>query len=391
MARQVQFFRAVWLAALFFSGVARAADSAEFVMLIDLSSRMASRREATARTIRDLAATGIHGRMQEGQTLTLWFYDTAFSTNMPPLVWDSRRAGEFAQRAEESFKAKKFLKVGRPKGPTLQPVVGKTDWFTAMILTDGYLPFSGTPFDNEINSSLSAERDRFAREKKPFLVTLLARKGEWMAFNVHTNLTGAVELPRLPENWETMEKAVAVLRGAMTNSTKPKPMKVAPVVEKPKIEEPIAIAPIKPIEKPIEAALVPKIKEQETAPKVQTQPVQVSQKPPDEPKAVNDPPKAEVPEIKQMVELAPSVPAPPIASQSSNTAQAPPVAALVQVAPARVDFPWPLLLAGFGMFAAVGALVYLRLAQSTPPARGSLISQSLDSERGAKHSHRSDN
>src|SRR3954471_1660110 len=106
MARYIQLLAA--LAALCFAE-ARADDSAEYVMLIDLSSRMAARQSATALTIRDLALTGIHGRMQEGETLTIWYYDTKFSTNMPPLVWDPDNAAEFADLAERSFKSKGFL------------------------------------------------------------------------------------------------------------------------------------------------------------------------------------------------------------------------------------------------------------------------------------------
>jgi hypothetical protein len=356
MVRYFQLIAALLAAVLI--PATRASDSAEFVMLIDLSSRMAARQEATAQTVRDLAVTGIHGRMQEGHTLTIWFYDTAFSTNMPPLVWDSRNAQDFAARAEASFKAKKFLRTPRPKGPTLQPVVTRrTEYFTTLVLTDGYLPVSGTPFDEQINLTLVENRDRFAREKKPFLVTLLAHNGEWAAFGVHTNLGSAVELPVVATNSPAMEQALAVLRGAITNVVKePKPAPIVAVVEKP--------AP-KPTPPP---------------PKIETPPIKVAEKPREEPPPIVIEKPPDPPVTKTVVEPPPAEP--PRVEAAIPKPQTPsPVAAVIS--PTQPSFPWPLFLAGFGVVAALGALIYMRFSQ-LQPSRGSLISQSFDAEREVK-------
>lgn len=357
-------------------------------MLIDLSSRMAARQTATALTIRDLAVTGIHGRMQEDETLTIWYYDNRFSTNMPPLAWDPDHAGEFADRVERSFKAKGYLKASRPKGPTITPAPKKTSFFTTMVFTDGYLPFQGTPFDAEINSSLSSFRERFAKEKKPFLVTLLAKNGEWVAYGVHTNLGASIELPFAPTNSIAVDKALAALREALTNPAPQTPVKVAEVPKPARV----------------------KVEEPPPPPKIETPPVVVAQKPVEEPppklveqtveKTVE---KSVEPPIAKPVEKPVEKPAPVVIAEKTNIVVAkaiepppvePPPRIEVEVpkpktAPAPItavvtaqseSSPWPLFLAGFGVIVALGGLAYIRFAPTTDP-RGSLISQSLAAQR----------
>src|SRR5258706_14449394 len=98
----------------------------------------------------------------------------------------------------------------RPREQTLAdpaPFIAASPKITVFIITDGSQPLAGTPFDDAINAAIADQRANFARAEKPFVVTLIAKNGNWVAGNVHTNAAGAFHIPEFNPPNELMEKA----------------------------------------------------------------------------------------------------------------------------------------------------------------------------------------
>lgn len=395
---------AMVMAAITVAQAASPSDPPSYYLLIDLSPRMAARQTATRRAVEDLVRTGIHGRMEDGEKLRIAFFDQSIHPTQATLEWDSRRASLLAASALEMFQGRQHTRTGSVERVVagLRTLFPHTEKFTALILTDGFSAMAGTPFDREINQQMAENRSRFARANRPFLITLLARKGRWEAFGIHTDLEGKVELPAMPPESDAVEKALAALRQVTSGKT-PEPESQKPVAEalpSKKVETPepepaaepkkveVAIAPPPVVEQPKPAPII----EPKVEPKIDPAPPPVVETKPEvkiEPEPA--PPKVVAAVVKP--EPQPISPAPvaveekkegPKIEEAVSTAHVAPsvqtTVSTVAIATPPASFPWPVLLAGFGIIAAGGAVFYLRATRPKPKNPGSLISQSMDSK-----------
>lgn len=340
----------------------------QFVILVELSTAMASRKEATARTIHDLVFSGFHERIRPDESFAVWFYDQAIRTNSP-LAWNPDKARELANRAAASLQGRIYRPTQRidqalaelaarlPNSPTL----------TTLILTSGQQPIIGAPNVETINPALVAHREFFAAQGKPFLVTYLARDGKWLIGSVHTNLLSRIELPEFPPEKTAFANAIDLLRSADLTPKKAEKTEPEAVVEKPKPEpriiretkaEPVAIAPVA-----IETPAPPPV-----------------EKPKPEPAPSPPPIAAPIAQVIEEVVVEKPTPVVPVKTEPPRTAPVVQQAVVVPIAP----FPWPILLATFGMIAAAGAFAYLRI-KSRPKPPGSIISQSLPDPAKSRH------
>jgi hypothetical protein len=392
------------LGALVLCASLHAADAPDFLFVIDLSPAMAPRREATLRTVADLIRTGFHERIRPGQTFALWFNGQTLQTN-PPIAWEAARATELAQGA-----INQIPKTSSKPVSVLAGLVPEGD-MTAFVLTDGVAPLAGTPFDAAINAEISPRRDRFARAAKPFLITLLARQSEWIAYGVHTQIGAVVELP-VASDTALISEALNRVRAADPSKTNlnvalaeaPKPAAPPIVISEPP-PQPTALPPdpqpVKPL--PLETT-APKAAPVVVVPpeRVENKPAPVLERPPPAPAVAKiEEPKPEPPAVAAPV-IEPAAVAPP-AAEPTPLAASPVVAAAVPkpepppqpapalpkptVAAAPPSFPWPILMAIFAVIAAGGCFVYLKLKSGSAPkapAPGSLISQSLPEPKSSK-------
>ncbi len=381
----------IWLAicAGFFihSAALLAQGAPDFLVIVDLSRGMEPRRQATVRTIQDLVRTGFHQRIQPGQQFGVWFWTGSLGTNAV-YTWDFDALDSLNQRVARLLANRPYALI-RSEVDWNAIVKSTAKPLTAFFLTDGSQAIRGTPFDSVLNAAIASHRAQFAEVLKPFLITLLARDGVWVAGGIHTNLGAAVRLPEFPPESSLLDKAVEALRVAAaaadppaTNAPTQSPVSVpeAPIVAAQAPQEPSrpASAPprTEPISTPPPLAATPAPSPVEAAPA-----------------AVEAPPPATAEiAIPVLAPVAPAPPAEPLAttpdaqeekSPSSAPQQPDPIAATAEVAPALAmapppkTFPWLWLLAAFSAIGFGGWATHRRL--SNPQARGgSLISKSLD-------------
>jgi len=384
----------LWLIAGFIlAAPAMAAGAPKYLILVEHSPEMARRQAATERTIADLVRTGFHARIQAGEEFSVWFYNQTLQTNLS-LAWRAADAESLAARAVALFQARTprtSLKLEHALG-ALATVIEQSPDLSLFIFTDGVQPIAGTGFDAGLNKATTDFRQRFADAAKPFLITLLARDGEFAGAGIHTALGVAVELPNLPPREVVAAKPVEPVvepKKADTPKTEPPPKveDVKPkaaeqppaqpaVVVQPPPQPPPVVAVEKPVEKPEPKPVA--------APPIET-PARLA---PAEVTKVEEPAKP----IEQMVAQVPQ-PAPPLeAAVPAKPAPAPvkspaaretpvtnvPVGTQAVAIPAfkPKEFPWPYLLISIAVISLAGLYAYSKLKAPTR-ARGSVISQSL--------------
>lgn len=375
-----------------------AADAPAYLFLIDQAPGMAPRREAALRTVSDLIRTGFHERIQPGETFAIWSCAQALHTNLPS-YFDTNNAAQIAELA--------VAQIPKTSGPSnlkaalasVQPV----NDLTAFILTDGRQLISGTPFDGEINQALTQNRERFARELKPFLITLISHDGRWVASAVHTNLGAAIVLPDRPAP-DLLEKALRFARAerpktntvpldltplqqadkpqtktaeasVVTKAAELKKEPIRPKTIEPKITPapPGRIADFKPVDKPVVS--IPTQSVQNSAPPpVRPEPVIAKQEIPQETETI---PKS-ISHSNDTVGVPPSVSLKPEVEAASPSPLAGTSQAIVPslATDPPPGFPWGCLLSVFGLIGGCGWFVYNKL-RPRPAPPGSMISQAL--------------
>jgi len=303
--------------------------------------------------------------MLAGQNLEVWFYDQTIQADAEKISWNSTNGAQYGKMAVERIGAKRF-DVPANLGvvfPSIRTLLKNSGELTVFIFTDGFQSLTGTPFDEKINSAMNANRDAFFKAKEPFLITLLGRDGEWIVGTVYSKLGSTIDIPEFPKpkppeptpppKYELPPSLLAISKKDKTNVPTMSELKAAGVIPttpppQPAIEPPPPKQPEPIVEKPA-PVIEPKVEKKEEAPKV------VQQPPAPVTNAVETP-----------------VPAPPPkAPQSVQAVTTPPTP----------KFPWPILLAVFGLITAGGVFAYLKLKEKEPKTRGSLITEAYSASR----------
>jgi outer membrane biosynthesis protein TonB len=335
-----------------------------FVLLVECSPRMALRKESIIDIARELISSGVDERVRSGEIFEVWFYDESLQADAVRIPWDPKRSKIFGDYTAERIRAKRFDAPGNLTiaYPSLRTLLKNSGELTAFILTDGFQPFAGTPFDEQINKKIAANRDAFYQGNEPFLITLLGRQGQWIVGDVHAKLNTSIDIPEFPKP-PAPEPKVAI----------PKPEeKTTPPIQVATITTP----PAQPIPEPAPA----KQPEPKQEPELKKEPVietpaPVVQAKVEEPKP--QPRKASEPitspsELKSPEPIPTQVPTPVPDSAEPQPIQA--VATPTQ----PTSFPWPILLAIFGLIAAGGIFVYTRIKDRPATETTSLISQAYN-------------
>lgn len=276
-----------------------------FLFVVDMSSTMQRTADGLYRTTHRLVASGLGGRMQEGDVFTVWTYaDTVLTREFPLNAWTTDLNVALANRTHEFLAQQKFRGKSnlRPVFAELGQALAISTNLTIILISDGTDVIVGTPFDRPINITYGKRASETRSAKMPFITSLVTEQGEFTRWAVRAGLED-IGLP-VP-----VKPILPVVVVAPTPAIAPPPPAPVPVP----IVEPIK--PVAPVKPPPATPVVVVAKAPEPAP----------------PKPVPVPPVVVPPTPKPMTNAVPApVPAPPKA----------PV-----VAPAVVKQPDPILVA----------------------------------------------
>jgi hypothetical protein len=308
-----------------------------YLFVVDTSAAMQRSADGLYRASHRLIATGLGGRMQEGDVFTIWTYaDTVLTREFPLNAWTrdlnialANRAYEFL--AQQKFRGKSNL---RPVFAELGQALAIATNLTVILVSDGTDVVVGTPFDRPINVLYGKRASEMRSAKMPFLTALVTQHGEF----THWSVRGGLEDLGLP----FPEKPVPILAPAplvVTPAPVPVPVVFTPAPAPPLVS-PATNAPPKPAPSP--------------TPSVAKTPEPVGPKPTPVPQPVTHPvaiapplPKPTPPPLPAptIVSVKPAEPAPnpapkqevkvapPVAPKTSPPVPAPPAPPLAVVKP----------------------------------------------------------
>ncbi|MBL9170078.1 MAG: hypothetical protein JNN07_20255 [Verrucomicrobiales bacterium] len=157
-----------------------------YLFIVENSSAMQKRDESTRQTLFEFINTGLRGRMLPGDTFGVWAFNSQPETRFPMQVWDSATRLDLATRVNLFLKdlgytkRSNFERVWRD----LQAVVASVNELTVILITDGKNKISGTPFDQEINTTYRQLGAELTTKNQPFITAFVLREGHFAAYSV---------------------------------------------------------------------------------------------------------------------------------------------------------------------------------------------------------------
>ncbi|MBI5803047.1 MAG: hypothetical protein HZA92_20285 [Verrucomicrobia bacterium] len=216
-----------------------------YLFVVDMSSGMQRSADGLHRATHRLVASGLGGRMQEGEVFTLWTYaDTVLTREFPLNAWTpdlnialANRAYEFL--AQQKFRGKSNL---RPVFAELGQALAISTNLTIILVSDGTDVIVGTPFDRPINITYGKRASEMRSAKMPFITALVTRRGEFTHWAVRGGLEDIglpfPEKPALPA--PLLVQSPAVVTPAPTPPPTPPPAISKPVA--PTSPPPVVVA-----------------------------------------------------------------------------------------------------------------------------------------------------
>ncbi|MFA6545386.1 MAG: hypothetical protein WCS99_13290, partial [Limisphaerales bacterium] len=323
-----------------------------YLLVVDTSAAMQRYADGLYRTTHRLVATGLGGRMRDGDIFTVWTYaDTVLTREFPLNAWTPELNIGLANRAYEFLAQQKFHGKSnlRPVFAELGQALAIATNLTVIFVSDGTDVVVGTPFDRPINITYGKRASEMRSAKMPFVTSLVTRHGEFTHWSVRGGLED-IGLP-FPEKPAVPAPLLVQAPVVVTPPAPPTPVAAPPPVT------PSVVSPARPVPttnsppKPAAPAPVPNTVTRSTKPLPPATTNTIAAKPPEpvvpKPAAPATPPVlAPAPKAAMKIEPAPapvSVPSKPapnlqpppaIPKQEAKSALPPPPKPAV--APARV-------------------------------------------------------
>lgn len=207
-----------------------APDGERFLFVVDMSADMEKLQTATEATLFDLIGSGIHGRMNPGDTFGLWTFNKETTAGRFAMqAWDPRKARQQATMVAGFLSGIDYEHSSNLKDVTqkLKSVIHSVSNVTVFIVSDGGAQMKGTPFDKTINAEYKRQRKARASSKRPFVTTLIARDG-WIIDQSVTVAGTRIDLP--PRAVPTAPTPPAYAANNVTNQIVSSPIVLAPSI-----------------------------------------------------------------------------------------------------------------------------------------------------------------
>ncbi len=215
----------------------------DYLFVVDTSFSMVRKKQILAESLTELIASGLGGRMHAGDRLGFWtFNEKVHSERLPSQTWTPETSQALADQAGRSLRSHWFEKQTRLDAAMaeIQKAAKAAKFLTVILLSDGDSPMTGTPFDRSVNLVYREHFRELQRVRKPFITTLVASEGQFVAWAVAVG-GGGVKVPEAPNSLGTARSEAT---NASPSAIVPSPNQVRETVVKdaprssPPVEEP---------------------------------------------------------------------------------------------------------------------------------------------------------
>ncbi len=206
-------------------------EGRRYLFMVDVSGGTKHCRDAIAKTVHDLVASGMNGEMKAGDAFAIWPYRTKVMTDLfMPQTWMPAVKNELANLASEFILQQNFTNTALALVATMEAmkVVEASRVATILIVNDGSEYLQGTPYDAYVNQIYKEHAMALWREKKPFVTTLLGVKGNVVGCTVSTGKE--IVLPQMPEALRSASVAESGGKTAPTSAVVPTAPPPTPIV-----------------------------------------------------------------------------------------------------------------------------------------------------------------
>jgi hypothetical protein len=159
----------------------------DYLIIVDTSFSMVRLEDQVFQWIYSLVASGFDGHVQPNEMYSIWtFNEKVYNQFFSPKVWlpelnrllasDSMRFLKMQRFEKQTFLYKVVAEVNQKLKTNPNLVV--------FLISDGKERLQGTPFDQPISAACVNVVPRLGRTKKPLLLTLVAREGQFIAWSL---------------------------------------------------------------------------------------------------------------------------------------------------------------------------------------------------------------
>jgi len=200
-----------------------------FLFVIDTASAMKSRTNGIEQAVVGLLATDMKDELRKGDTIGLWTYSDALSTDFPMQVWSEAKKDDIINNVREHLHILVYEKRAHLENAwtAIQQVVNASERLTIILVYDGGELMKGTSLDKDINPQLKKFAREFRAAHQPFVLVLGARDGVIADYTI--NYPDSIVVPHMADPLpppETNEPVVAVAPTPPPEHTNPPPPKV---------------------------------------------------------------------------------------------------------------------------------------------------------------------
>ena len=201
------------------------ASASRYLIIVDTSSAMKRRADATRELLRDLLLNDLNGQLQSDDTIGLWTYDDELHAGEFPMqMWSPGRRYTVAADIESFLKDQRYRQKSTRFTPVLAQVellVQDSDKLTVLLISDGDEDFTGTPFAKQIATAFQQGYEQQKTARQPFVTVLRTRQGRYLGYNVSVP-PWRVEFPVFPEEPKPVAKVTP--KASVRPKIEPKPV-----------------------------------------------------------------------------------------------------------------------------------------------------------------------
>jgi hypothetical protein len=152
------------------------------LLIFDTSAAMKKRVPNEVKAIKQLFALALAERLQNGDSIGVWTFNTDVHTGEFPLMrWQVQNITPTSSAVISFIQAQHYSKTTSfdKLTPLINHVVQSSPQLLIVIFCDGDGQFTGTPFDNSINASFKEHVGDMRKAHEPFVIALRGENGQY--------------------------------------------------------------------------------------------------------------------------------------------------------------------------------------------------------------------
>lgn len=157
------------------------------LLVFDTSSAMKKCLPAAGAAVNQLFLSALSGQLQAGDTIGVWTFGAGTGAGQFPLqVWRPEDAATIASNINVFVGRQHFGNTTKFERlmPLVDNLVQDSERLTVLIFCDGDGQFSNTPYDAAVNNLFTTNQRAAKQAKQPFVIVLRSQRGQYVGCQI---------------------------------------------------------------------------------------------------------------------------------------------------------------------------------------------------------------